>query len=90
MRKTLKDKHEAECSLNPANILQRSATDAEQEDAAMDESEEEPAQESNQQVTSLAARPEDSDSDTCSDHPSQREDASSGIAADVTLEDQAL
>ena len=34
---------------------------AEQEDAAMDESEEEPAQESNQQVTSLAARPEDSD-----------------------------
>ena len=90
MRKTLKDAHEAECSLNPANILQRSTADAEQEDAAMEESEEEPAQESNQQVTSLAARPEDSDSGTCSPHPSQREEANSGIADDVALDDQAM
>ena len=61
---------------------------AEQEDAAMEESEEEPVQESNPLVTSLAARLEDSDSGTCSDHPSQREEANSGIAEDVALEDQ--
>ena len=67
-----------------------SAADAEQEDAAMEESEEEPAQESNPLVTSLAARPEDSDSDTCSDHPSQFEEANSGIDEDIALEDQAM
>ena len=50
--------------MNLANILLGSAADVEQEDAAMEESEEEPAQESNPLVTSLAARPEDSDSDT--------------------------
>ena len=61
----------------------RSAADVEQEDAAMEESEEEPAQESNPLVTSLAARPEDSDSDTCSAHPSQFEEANSGIAEDA-------
>ena len=55
---------------------------AEQEDAAMEESEEVSAQDSNQQVTSLAARPEDSDSGTCSPHPSQREEANSSIAED--------
>ena len=56
----------------------------------MEESEEEPAQESNPLVTSLAARPEDSDSDTCSDHPSQFEEANSGIDEDIALEDQAM
>ena len=39
IRKTLKDAHEAECSLNLANILLGSAADVEQEDAAMEESE---------------------------------------------------
>ena len=56
----------------------------------MEESEEEPAQESNLLVTSLAARPEDSDPDTCSSHPSQFEEANSGIAEDIVLEDQAM
>ena len=56
----------------------------------MEESEEEPAQESNLLVTSLAARPEDSDSETCSAHPSQFEEANSGIAEDIVLEDQAM
>ena len=88
IRKTLKDEHEAECSLNLDNILQRSAAVVEQEDVAMEESEEEPAQESNPLVTSLAARPEDSD--TCSDHPSQFEEANSGIDEDIALEDQAM
>ena len=61
----------------------RSAADAEQEDAAMEESDEEPAQELNLLVTLLAARPEDSDSDTCSAHPSQFEVANSSIAEDA-------
>ena len=76
--------------MNLDNILKQSTTDAEQKDAAMEESEEEPAQESNPLVTSLAARPEDSDSDTCSDHPSQFEEANSGIDEDIALEDQAM
>ena len=36
IRKTLKDAHEAECSLNLADILQRRDADAEQEDAAVE------------------------------------------------------
>ena len=56
----------------------------------MEESEEEPAQESNLLVTSLAARPEDSDSDTCSDHPSQFEEPNSSIAEDIVFEDQTM
>ena len=51
----------------------------------MEESEEEPAQESNLLVTSLAARPEDSDSDTCSSHPSQFEEANSSKAEDAWI-----
>ena len=69
--------------MNLDKILQQSAADAEQEDAAMEESEEEPTQESNLLVTSLAARPEDSDSDTCSDHQSQFEEANSSITEDA-------
>ena len=61
----------------------RSAADVEQEDAAMEESEEEPAQELNLLVTSSAVRREDSDSDTCSAHPSQFEEANSSIAEDA-------
>ena len=49
----------------------------------MEESDEEPAQELNLLVTLLAARPEDSDSDTCSAHPSQFEVANSSIAEDA-------
>ena len=56
----------------------------------MEENEEEPAQESNPLVTSLAARPEDSDSDTCSDHPSQFEEPNSSIAEDIVFEDQTM
>ena len=63
----------------------RSAADAEQEDAAMEESEEEPAQEFNPLVTSPVVRPEDSDSETCSAHPSQFEEANSRNAEDAWI-----
>ena len=46
IRKTLKDAHEAECSLNLANILQRSADADNVEDEAMEESEGDPTRES--------------------------------------------
>ena len=77
----LKEKHEAECLLISAQFLQSSSDNF--EDEAMEESEEEPAQEFNPLVTSPVVRPEDSDSETCSAHPSQFEEANSSIAEDA-------
>ena len=99
MRKTLKDAHEAECSLNPANILQRSTADAEQEDAAMEESEEVPTRESESLVLSedeattlpiLNIVTEAMHAASCTSHPSQAQQASPGGADDAGLAGSAM